>query len=69
MTENKSDIVMRLKVLLKATRAGSDIEDLILNETETKDSIMILFRHGGRRVVDVSGDSGVAIIKDVINRL
>mgnify|MGYP007123107763 CR=1 FL=1 len=47
VTENKSDIVMRLKILLKATRAGSDIEDLILNET--KDSITILFCHGGRR--------------------
>ena len=67
MTENKSDIVMCLKILLKATRAGSDIEDLILNET--KDSITILFCHGGRREVNISGDSGIAIIKDVIKKL
>lgn len=67
MKENKADIVMRLKVLLKATRAGSDIADLILSESQ--DSITILFRPGGTRKVNISGDSGIAIITDVIKAL
>lgn len=65
--ENKQDIVKRLKLLLMATRAGSNIEDLDLNERQ--DKVTIIFRHGGSRQVDIAGDSGIAIIKDVISRL
>ena len=34
MSENKEDILMRLQLLLKATRAGSSIEDMMLSEDE-----------------------------------
>lgn len=63
--ENKEEIVKRLKLLLMATRAGSNIADLILNQ----DQVTILFRQGGRREVNIAGDSGYAIIKDVINAI
>lgn len=65
--ENKEDIVKRLKLLLIVTRAGSNIADLILNDNQ--DQVAIKFKNGGVRIVDIAGDSGIAIIKDVVNRL
>lgn len=65
--ENKRDIVKRLKFLLMVTRAGSNIEDMVLNEKQ--DEITIIFKQGGSRRINIAGDSGIAIIKDVINRL
>lgn len=65
--EDKQDIVRRLKILLVATRAGSDISDLILNDNQ--DQVAIKFKNGGVRLVDIAGDSGIAIIKDVVKRL
>ncbi len=65
--ENKEDIVKRLKLLLIATRAGSGIADLIL--TENQDKVIILFKQGATREVNIDGDSGYAIIQDVLKRL
>ena len=56
--ENKEEIVVRLKLLLMATRAGSNIQDLKLNEAKNK--VTIVFKAGGERVVNIIGDSGYA---------
>lgn len=50
--ENKEEIVARLKLLLMATRAGSNIQDLKLNEAKNK--VTIVFKAGGERVVDIN---------------
>lgn len=65
--ENKEEIIMRLKLLLKATRAGSGIEDLVLNDVQ--DTVTVLFAHGATRDVSIAADSGIAIIKDVVSAL
>lgn len=65
--ENKEDIVKRLKLLLIATRAGSNIADLILTENQSK--VIILFKAGGTREVNIDGDYGYAIIMDVLKKL
>lgn len=65
--ENKEDIVKRLKLLLIVTRAGSNIADLILTENQSK--VIILFKAGGTRKVNIDGDSGYAIIMDVLKKL
>lgn len=65
--ENKEEIVMRLKLLLMATRAGSGIEDLILSEDQK--AVTVKFRNGGERQVNVECDSGIALIGDVIRAL
>ena len=62
--ENKEEIVARLKLLLMATRAGSNIQDLKLNEAKNK--VTIVFKAG---VVDIIGDSGYAIIMDVMKHI
>ena len=65
--ENKEEIIMRLKILLKVTRAGSDIKDMILNDN--KDTVTLLFEHGAVRDVNIAADSGIAIIQDVVRAL
>lgn len=65
--ENKEEIIMRLKILLKATRAGSDIKDMILNDRQ--DTVTLLFEQGGVRDVNIAADSGIAIIEDVVRAL
>lgn len=65
--ENKEEIVMRLKLLLMATRAGSDIEDLVLSGDQK--AVTVKFRNGGEKKVNVECDSGIALIDDVIKVL
>lgn len=67
MGENKQDIVSKLSGLLKATRAGSNIDRLELTADEKE--VRITFGSGFGKSVNVTGDSGIALIKDVISRL
>lgn len=64
--ENKDMIVGYLKPLLQCTRAGSNIKDLVLNDRE--EYVTIVFE-GGTKEVPVMGDSGIALIQDVIKCL
>ena len=65
--ENKKDIVMRLTLLLKATRAGSGIKKLVLSEDQK--TVSIEFDSGGSRDVNVDCDSGIELVQDVIKVL
>lgn len=65
--ENKEDIVKRLKLLLIATRAGENIDDLMLSDDQN--SITISFKTGGTKVVNIMCDSGYAIIMDVMKNI
>ena len=64
--ENKHIICELLLATLQQTRAGSDIEDLVYDE---KGTVTGIFSSGGKRVILVEGDSGIAMIKDVIRGL
>lgn len=65
--ENKREIVIRLGILLKATRAGKDIKVLRLSEDEN--FVKIVWKNGYKKDVCVEADSGIALIKDVMNAL
>lgn len=65
--ENKEIIVELLKLLLTATRAGQDIDKLMLSEDQA--TVTIQFNNGYKKEVCVEADSGISLIKDVINRL
>lgn len=67
MSENKKEIVIRLGILLKATRAGDDIEMLALSEDEN--FVTIIWENGYRKNVSVEADSGIAMIRDIIKVL
>lgn len=62
VNENKSEIVQKLKELLQSTRAGSSIKDLILDGKEK--CVTIVYECGSKQV-NVEGDSGIALIRDV----
>ena len=64
--ENKKLIVMELRALLKHTRAGEDIKDLVYDgEHETVEIIGDSYR----TLVNVACDSGIALIKDVLRKI
>lgn len=65
--ENKKDIIFRLKLLLKITSAGEDIEDMELSDDEKTGHIR--FNTGYKRDVNIACDSGASIIQDVVKVL
>lgn len=65
--ENKKEIVLRLKLLLNATRAGDDIKKLDLSEEEN--FVTIIWENGYQKDVCVEADSGIALIRDVVSAL
>ncbi len=62
--EDKREIIVLLEHLLKATRAGRYIEEMTLNEKQ--DRVVVSFDRGQTKEVDITADSGIAIIKDVV---
>lgn len=66
MDADKKVIVQKLKELLQITRAGSSIKDLVLDGQEK--CVTIVYECGSKQV-DVTGDSGIALIKDVMKKV
>lgn len=62
--EDKKEIIKEFTRVLKMTRGGSKVADMILTEDETK--VVILFRSGATRDVHVECDSGCAMLKDIL---
>ena len=56
-----------LKYLLNATRERECIRDLVLDGGQ--DSVDIFFNNGYRKTVNIEGDSGLAVIRDVLDAL
>lgn len=65
--EDKQEILTHLKWLLKATRAGQDIDRLLLSEDEKTVSIVFCSGHG--KDINIECDSGIAIVQDVAKAL
>lgn len=61
--EDKKEIVMLLKHLLKATRAGANIEQMELGADG--ETVRITFNNQCARDINIACDSGIAIIVDV----
>nr|DAT27079.1 MAG TPA: hypothetical protein [Bacteriophage sp.] len=62
--EDKQKICDLLLPLLKATRAFSDLDDL--EYIQDQDCVLLAFANGYVRKVNVAMDSGIAMIRDVI---
>ena len=65
--EDKKEIVMLLKHLLKATRAGADIRQMELGADG--ETVRITFNNQCARDINIACDSGIAIIVDVARAL
>lgn len=65
--EDKKEIVMLLKHLLQATRAGSGIDQMELSDN--RETIRITFSNKCVKDVNIACDSGIAMIMDVAKAL
>lgn len=72
--DNKNEIVKALLPVLQKTRAGVDIERMdYIKYPDKTEEVRIFFRGNGKyrrsQHVDVTADSGAALILDVVNAL
>lgn len=68
--EDKKKICDLFMLTLQATRQYSDIEALNYEVTPNGEEVVTaIFEQGGRKTANVSGDSGIAMIKDIIKGL
>lgn len=65
--ENKQEICDRLLPALQKTRALHDLEDLEYR-VDPKEEVWAIFR-GGVRKINVAADSGLAMIRDIVEAL
>lgn len=62
--ENKKEIVEKLEVLVKATRFGSNIEQIKLVKNERGEFLMVERQNCEPTMINVTADSGAAMIID-----
>lgn len=68
--EDKKKVCDLFLITLQATRQYSDLEALNYERTESGEEVVTaIFEKGGRKSANVSGDSGIAMIKDIIKGL
>ena len=68
MTENKREIIQTLLPALQKTRRFCDLDNLYYITTEDCDEkVVALYANGCTRKVNVTGDSGWALIRDIVN--
>lgn len=67
MGEDKQKILDKLVETLKLTRAGIDIDTM--EYYAPKQYVLIKFKSGFSRAVNVACDSGIAMIRDVLKVL
>lgn len=67
MDENITEIVESIGDLLRKTRAGSGIERIYFDPQ--REQAVIEYHSGLVHRVSIAGDSGIAAIKDIVERV
>ena len=65
--EDKQAICIALATALRLTRMFEDLDYLEYNDHS--ETVLAKFKNGGLRVIGVEGDSGYAMLKDIVNHL
>ena len=65
--ENKKRICSMLLPVLQETRAGCDLIDIRYDDEN--ETIELIFVAGYKKKVNVTADSGLAMIKDIVQQL
>lgn len=60
----KKILVKRLLLAVNITRAGENIQNMLLSDDE--ETVTIFYKSGGTRTVSVACDSGIALMRDVL---
>lgn len=71
MSEDKRQIISLLTPVLQATRQCWDLADLEYSGPlpNGDENVTAFFLSGGRKVINISGDSGIALISDIARGL
>lgn len=64
---SKKDLVQRLCLAVKTTRAGDGIQTMLLSDDEER--VTIFYKNGGIKNVCVACDSGIALMRDVLKEI
>lgn len=67
--ENKQHILKLLLICLQETRAGEDIIGLRLVSDGYKEYVQISYSTGFGRMVNVTADSGIAMLRDILKEV
>lgn len=67
--ENKHEILCALVLTLKKTRAYKHLVDMSLEETSAGEYVECKFRGMPTFKIDVTADSGIAMIRDIVSKL
>ena len=68
--EDKQDICDALLETLKLTRAGQDIVNLIYAQvTPHEENVMVLYANGTHQNINVSLDSGIGMMRDIMKKV
>lgn len=67
--ENKQEILNLLCAALRSTRAGNDITELEYIPEEEVVHVYFGTNHRPGRIINVAMDSGIAMLRDVINHV
>ena len=67
--ENKQEILNKLLPALQATRNLSNLDSLKYVNDNNDEIVIATFKNGGEKTVNVTADSGTAMITDLIKRL
>ena len=67
--EDRLKILSLLYDLLQETRAGRNISELSYHVDDNWEYVKIRFEKGGHKIVDVTADSGISMIRDVLRVL
>lgn len=67
MMEDKNLICIALGMALRLTRMFEDLDYLEYNDDS--ETVLSKFKNGGLRVIGVEGDSGYAMLKDIVNHI
>lgn len=68
--ENKNEIVKKLERLLQETRMYRDLESLrYVTLEDCSERVVAVFADGRIRRVDVTADSGISLICDVLRNI
>lgn len=69
MEEDKQKICDLLLPALQATSAGRRLVNLIYAVEPGKETVTAVFQSGGKKVADVTADSGTALIYDIMRQI
>lgn len=67
--ENKSAITTWLFKTILGTRAGDDIAMMWYEKKESGEYVIVKYMNGSYQEIEVTADSGMALIKDVVNNI